>query len=87
MDRRFRKRNARDQRLMEGYSQNITNNLGWLEIAFFYGIAIGVCYWQWAKMRREVREMRAEREAREAEEAAQDKNVKEEEPAEKISDD
>ena len=55
---------------MEDYSQNITNNLGWLEIAFFYGIAIGVCYWQWAKMRREVREMRAEREAREAEEAA-----------------
>ena len=55
---------------MEDYSKNITENFGWLEIAFFYSIAIGVCFWQWWKMRREVREMRAEREAREAEEAA-----------------
>ncbi len=53
---------------MEDYSQNITDNLGWLEIAFFYSIAIGVAFWQWAKMRREVREMRAEREAKEAQE-------------------
>ncbi len=50
--------------------ENFTENFGWIEIALFYGIAIGVCFWQWAKMRREVREMRAEREAREAEEAA-----------------
>jgi CHASE3 domain sensor protein len=70
---------------MEDYSQNITNNFGWLEIAFFYGIAIGVCYWQWAKMRREVREMRAEREAREAEEAARKKAAKETDPDEEKS--
>ena len=50
--------------------ENFTENFGWIEIALFYGIAIGVCFWQWAKMRREVREMRAEREAREAAEAA-----------------
>ena len=55
---------------MEDYSKNITENFGWLEIAFFYSIAMGVCFWQWWKMRREVREMRAEREAKEAEEAA-----------------
>ena len=54
---------------MEDYSKNFTDNLGWLEIVFFYSIAIGVCVWQWWKMRREVREMRAEREAREAREA------------------
>ena len=56
---------------MEDYSKNITDNFGWLEIAFFYSIAIGVCFWQWWKMRREVREMRAERLEREAREAAE----------------
>ena len=53
--------------------ENFTENFGWIEIALFYGIAIGVAFWQWAKMRREVREMRTERlerEAREAEETA-----------------
>lgn len=50
--------------------ENFSENFGWLEIVFFYGIAIGVCFWQWWKMRREVREMRAEREAREAAERA-----------------
>lgn len=45
-------------------------NWGWLEIVVPYSILIGVCYWQWSKMRREVREMRAEREAKEAEERA-----------------
>jgi len=59
------------------YMHNITENFGWLEIAFFYSIAIGVCFWQWWKMRREVREMRMERQAREAEEAA--RNASEEE--------
>ena len=48
--------------------ENFTENFGWIEIALFYGIAMGVAVWQWAKMRREVREMRAEREAREREE-------------------
>ena len=51
--------------------ENFTQNFGWIEIALFYGIAIGVCFWQWAKMRREVREMRAERLEREAREAEQ----------------
>ena len=50
--------------------ENFTENFGWIEIALFYGIAIGVCFWQWWKMRKEVREMRAEREAREAAEKA-----------------
>jgi len=65
---------------MEDYSKNITDNFGWLEIAFFYSIAIGVCFWQWWKMRREVREMRAEREAKEAREAEKKAATK---PAEK----
>lgn len=43
-------------------------NFGLIELLFFYGIAIGVAYWQWAKMRREVRKMRAERLEREAKE-------------------
>ena len=51
--------------------ENFTQNFGWIEIALFYGIAIGVCFWQWAKMRREVREMRAERLEREAREAGE----------------
>ena len=49
--------------------ENFTENFGWIEIALFYGIAIGVCFWQWWKMRKEVREMRAEREAKERAEA------------------
>ena len=65
---------------MEDYSKNITENFGWLEIAFFYSIAIGVCFWQWWKMRREVAEMRAEREAREAEEAARKETEESGEP-------
>ncbi|MEM6477154.1 MAG: hypothetical protein AAF687_13415 [Pseudomonadota bacterium] len=44
---------------------------GLIEMLFFYGIALGVGVWQWAKMRREVREMRAERLEREAREAAE----------------
>ncbi|MEM1051128.1 MAG: hypothetical protein AAGI28_03445 [Pseudomonadota bacterium] len=68
--------------MIASYMQNITGNFGWLEIAFFYSIALGVCFWQWWKMRREVREMRAEREAREAEEAAQKETRKEAEPPE-----
>ena len=51
--------------MIASFSQNFTENFGWLEIVFFYSIAIGVCFWQWWKMRREVREMRAEREAKE----------------------
>ena len=39
--------------------------LGLIELLFFYGIAIGIAFWQWSKMRRELRESR-ERKAREA---------------------
>ena len=56
-------------------------NFGWIEIALFYGIAIGVAFWQWWKMRREVREMRKERLEREAAERegerAEDEGAKE----------
>ena len=73
--------------MIAGYMHNITDNFGWLEIAFFYSIAIGVCFWQWWKMRREVREMRAEREAkekqeREAEETAKRDTSKSDDPSE-----
>ena len=54
---------------MEDHSKNMTENFGWLEIIFFYSIAIVVCFWQWWKMRREVREMRAQRQTREEREA------------------
>ena len=49
--------------------EQFTTSFGWIELIFFYGIAIGFGTWQALKMRREVREMRAEREAREAQEA------------------
>ena len=49
--------------------EQFTTSFGWIELVFFYGIAIGFGTWQALKMRREVREMRAEREAREAREA------------------
>ena len=49
--------------------EQFTTSFGWIELIFFYGIAIGFGLWQALKMRREVREMRAEREAREAQEA------------------
>ena len=49
--------------------EQFTTSFGWIELIFFYGVAIGFGLWQALKMRREVREMRAEREAREAQEA------------------
>jgi len=48
--------------------EQFTTSFGWIELIFFYGVAIGFGLWQALKMRREVREMRAEREAREAQE-------------------
>lgn len=39
---------------------------GLIELLFFYGIAIGVAFWQWSKMRREVRESRERKAAEEA---------------------
>lgn len=47
-------------------------NFAWIELVFFYGIAIGFGLWQWLKMKREVKAARAEREAREAREQGED---------------
>ena len=47
---------------------------GFIEIIFFYGIAIGFGVWQWWKTDKELKKTRAERlerEAKEAEEAAE----------------
>lgn len=39
---------------------------GWVELVFFYGIAIGFGVWQWLKMDRMLKKTRADRAAREA---------------------
>ena len=47
---------------------------GFIEIIFFYGIAIGFGVWQWwktDKLLKQTRAERLEREAKEAEEAAE----------------
>lgn len=41
-------------------------NYGWIELVFFYGIAIGIGVWQYLKMDRMLKKTRAEREAEEA---------------------
>lgn len=41
-------------------------NFGWIELVFFYGIAIGIGVWQWVKMDRMLKKTRAERAAKEA---------------------
>mgnify|MGYP001804827676 CR=1 FL=1 len=46
------------------------NNFGWIEIVFFYGIAIGFGVWQVWKTDKLLKQTRAERVAREAEEAS-----------------
>lgn len=48
-------------------------NIAWIELVFFYGIAMGFGIWQWSKMRRELRQSREARAAKEAEEAANPK--------------
>ena len=40
-------------------------NLGLIEILFFYGIALGFGLWQWLKLRKDVKEIRAKRAAKE----------------------
>jgi len=45
------------------------NNFGWIELVFFYGIAIGFGIWQYVSVSRTLEKTRAERRAREAEEA------------------
>ena len=44
---------------------------GWIELIFFYGIAITFGLWQVWKTDKELKKTRAEREAREAKEAAE----------------
>lgn len=39
---------------------------GWIELVFFYGIAVGFGLWQYLKMQRELKEHRREREEAEA---------------------
>lgn len=41
-------------------------NFGWIEIALFYGIAIGFGVWQFWKMDRMLKKTRAEKAAKEA---------------------
>jgi hypothetical protein len=41
-------------------------NYGWIELVFFYGIAIGIGVWQYLKMDRMLKKTRAERAAKEA---------------------
>ncbi|MEQ5788919.1 hypothetical protein J3454_13555 [Erythrobacter sp. NFXS35] len=43
-----------------------SGNFGWIELVFFYGIAIGIGVWQWVKMDRMLKKTRAERAAKEA---------------------
>jgi hypothetical protein len=42
---------------------------GWIELIFFYGIAIGFGIWQYVSVSRTLEKTRAERRAREAAEA------------------
>ena len=46
------------------------NNFGWIELVFFYGIAIGFGLWQYVSVSRTLEKTRAERRAREEAEAA-----------------
>jgi len=41
-------------------------NFGWIELVFFYGLAIGFGVWQWLAMDRKLKKTRAERAAKEA---------------------
>jgi len=45
-------------------------NYGWIEMVFFYGIAISFGLWQWLKMRRELRQSREAKAAKEAVDAS-----------------
>lgn len=54
---------------------------GWIEIVFFYGIAIGFAGWQWLKMDRMLKKSRAEKAAKETAEARDDPEDKSPPPA------
>jgi len=43
-----------------------SSSFGWIELVFFYGLAIGFGVWQWLAMDRKLRKTREERAAREA---------------------
>ncbi len=47
-----------------------SHNFGWIEIVFFYGIALGFAGWQYWSVSKSLEEDRAKRRAKEAEEAA-----------------
>jgi len=47
------------------------NNFGWIELVFFYGVALAFIAWQYISVSRTLEKTRAERLAREAEEAKQ----------------
>jgi hypothetical protein len=50
-------------------------NFGWIELVFFYGIAIGFGVWQYVSMDRKLKRTRAEKAAKEAaEDAGADKS-------------
>lgn len=47
-------------------------NFGWIELVFFYGLAIGFGVWQVVRTDRELKRTRAAREEREAAERRKD---------------
>lgn len=49
-----------------------SGNFGWIELVFFYGLAIGFGVWQWVSMDRKLKQTRAAREAKEAAERKDD---------------
>lgn len=46
--------------------ENFTENFGWIEIAFFYSIALGFAFQQIWKMDREIKKDKAKAEAKKA---------------------
>ncbi len=50
--------------------ENFTENFGWIEIAFFYSIALGFAFQQIWKMDREIKKDKAKAAAKKAEEEA-----------------
>lgn len=52
--------------------ENFTENFGWIEIAFFYSIALGFAFQQIWKMDREIKRDREKAAAKAAEEEAEE---------------
>lgn len=55
-----------------GQNSMASGAFGWIEIVFFYGIAIGFAVWQWLKMDRMLKKGRAEKAVRDAAETRDD---------------